>query len=123
MASNDAVLTGYRARLARLDQLLVGVYAERRALVAELMRYKVQTGLPLFDAAQEERVVARARAAAEARGLQPAEGERLMRWVLDRVHAESLAIGEEAPETGSPPSSTRLTQRTAPPRARTPHGR
>ncbi len=81
--SKTAEIVGeYRARLAEIDLDLVGLFVARRRLVRELLELKADRHLPLFDPAQEERVVARARQRAVELGAPPEEAERLMRWVL-----------------------------------------
>ncbi len=75
-------VAAYRELLRKVDEELIALYAERRALVRQLWEFKALEGLPLVDPVQEQRVVTRARARAIEVGLEPDEGERLVRWIL-----------------------------------------
>ncbi len=86
-------LAEYRELVARTDEALVGLYAERRALVEELMAFKLEHGLSPFDPVQEETVVQRARERASRTGASPEDAERLMRWVLAEVHRSCAPLG------------------------------
>ena len=79
-------LEEYREQVAALDASLVMLYLRRRALVRELMAWKSRRGLPPFDPAQEEKVIARARLRAQELGASETDAERLIRWVLEEVH-------------------------------------
>lgn len=100
--TGDRTLERYRAALERVDARLLGTYAERRRLVAELMEYKRRAGLPPFDLIQERRVLERARRAASTLGLPASQAEALVRWVLERVHEEAGSWGARGPEGSNP---------------------
>ena len=59
-ASPAAALARIRARIDQLDELLVAVLGERLGLAVEAAAAKRRLGLPVYDAARESVVLARA---------------------------------------------------------------
>lgn len=101
-----AALEQVRDRIRALDQELVALVAERRALVLEVGRLKGTLGLPVLDPPQEARVVRRAAELARDAGTDP----ELVRDVLWRIIASARSEqegrgtwGPPAPPTTSPP--------------------
>jgi 3-deoxy-7-phosphoheptulonate synthase/chorismate mutase len=64
--SSDPTLERFRADLAKQDRAVLDAVNERLRLVAELKRYKDESGLPFVDSEQERRLLDRL--AAENRG-------------------------------------------------------
>ncbi|MFN7146473.1 MAG: chorismate mutase [Myxococcota bacterium] len=73
---------GIRARIDAVDDALVGLLAERAALVAELWAAKAAAGVGVRDPAREADVYARLRARAEAAGLDADAVERVFRAIV-----------------------------------------
>ena len=57
--SSDPTLERLRAELAKQDRAILDVVNVRLRLVAELKRYKDETGMPFVDAEQERRLLDR----------------------------------------------------------------
>lgn len=57
--SGDPTVERFRAELAAQDRAVLDAVNARLRLVAELRRYKEETGLAFFDPAQERRLVDR----------------------------------------------------------------
>jgi chorismate mutase-like protein len=79
-----------RNRILEVDEALVDLVGERRALVEEIGRIKADLGLPVLDPAREASVVRRAAAMARAKGLD----EELVRDVIWRIMASARADQE-----------------------------
>jgi chorismate mutase-like protein len=84
----DAILAEVRARIDALDDALVDLLARRFAAVAEAARLKRPHGIPPLTPRRFAAVLARVRARAQARGLDPETAERL--W--HAIHEEALAL-------------------------------
>jgi chorismate mutase len=65
------VLAETRARLDAVDDAIVGLLAERAALVASLAAWKEGAGLPFRDPEREARALDRLAVVATGRGLDP----------------------------------------------------
>ena len=91
-ASREA-LERVRARIAEVDDRLIRMIGERRALVLEVGRLKAALGLPVLDPAQEARVVRSAAVRARALGVD----EEATRDVIWRIIASARAIQEGRP--------------------------
>ena len=68
-----------------MDEALVELVGERRALVLEIGRLKAETGLPVLDPAREAAVVRRAAELARERGVD----QELTRDVIWRIMASA----------------------------------
>jgi len=79
-----------RKRILELDEALVELVAERRALVLEIGRIKAEQGLPVLDPAREAAVVRRAGALAREKGVD----EELIRDVIWRIMASARTAQE-----------------------------
>jgi chorismate mutase/prephenate dehydrogenase len=80
-----------RTRIVELDEDLVDLIGERRSLVQEIGRIKVQLGLPVLDPAREAAVVRRAAALAREKDID----EELVRDVIWRIIASAREEQEE----------------------------
>jgi len=74
-----------RKRILEVDEALVELVGERRALVLEIGRLKAEAGLPVLDPAREAAVVRRAAELARERGVD----EELTRDVIWRIMASA----------------------------------
>lgn len=77
-----------RARIDALDEALIGLLAQRHALIARAARIKAQTGLPARIDARVEAVVANARRHAASQGLDPDLIESLWRQLVEAAIAQ-----------------------------------
>jgi chorismate mutase len=92
---DDSVLASYRERISAADDGVLQAVNDRLRLVAELHAHKRKSDLPLFDAAREHDVVARA--VARNRGPLSDDGVRqLYALLLPLCTAEAARLGEEA---------------------------
>ena len=73
-------------------------WAERGALIEEVVRYKRANAMPVVDRAREDRMLARLASRADARGLDPRVVTTVVRAVID---AFTLVEVEELGEVGS----------------------
>jgi chorismate mutase/prephenate dehydrogenase len=80
-----------RTRIVELDEDLVDLIGERRSLVQEIGRIKIQLGLPVLDPAREAAVVRRAAALAREKDID----EELVRDVIWRIIASAREEQEE----------------------------
>ena len=80
-----------RTRIVELDEDLVDLIGERRSLVQEIGRIKIQLGLPVLDPAREAAVVRRAAALARDKDID----EELVRDVIWRIIASAREEQEE----------------------------
>jgi chorismate mutase len=92
---DDALLAGYRRRISAADDEILAAVNHRLELVSDLHAIKRREGLPLFDAAREQEVVA------DAVGRNPGplsdQGVAdLYALLLPLCTAEARRIGEEA---------------------------
>jgi chorismate mutase/prephenate dehydrogenase len=74
-----------RRRILELDEALVELVRERKALVLEIGQTKSEMGLPVLDPAREAAVVRRAAALAREKGVD----EELVRDVIWRIMASA----------------------------------
>ena len=86
-------LESLRKRILEVDEALVGLVGERRALVLEIGRLKAGLGLPVLDPSREASVVRRAVEMAREQGVD----EELTRDVIWRIIASAR---EEQEGTG-----------------------
>jgi chorismate mutase/prephenate dehydrogenase len=84
-----------RRRILELDEALVDLVKERKALVLEIGQVKGEQGLPVLDPGREAAVVRRAAALAREKGVD----EELVRDVIWRIIASAR---EEQDGRGSP---------------------
>ena len=84
-------LTALRARIEAIDHQVLGLLAERMAVVDEVVAAKLAAASPLRDPAREALLIDRLRAAAVTHRLDPHEIERLYRVVLDMSVAHQEA--------------------------------
>lgn len=82
-----------RARIADVDERLIRMIGERRALVLEVGRLKTVLGLPVLDPAQEAKVVRSAAVRARELGVD----EEATRDVIWRIIASARATQEGRP--------------------------
>ena len=86
-----------RKRILEVDEALVELVGERRALVQEIGRIKAELGLPVLDPAREAAVVRRAASIAREKGVD----EELTRDVIWRIMASARADQDgSGPESG-----------------------
>jgi chorismate mutase/prephenate dehydrogenase len=76
-----------RKRILEVDEALIELVAERKALVQEIGRIKAELGLPILDPGREAAVVRRAASIARSKGLD----EELTRDVIWRIMASARA--------------------------------
>ena len=92
---DDPVLASYRERISAADDGVLKAVNDRLKLVAALHAHKRRSGLPLFDGAREQDVVARA--IARNGGPLSEDGvRRLYAVLLPLCTAEAARLGEEA---------------------------
>jgi chorismate mutase / prephenate dehydrogenase len=84
-ASDRERLEALRRRILEVDEALVALVGERRALVLEIGRLKAGMGLPVLDPSREAAVVRRAAELARERGVD----EELTRDVIWRIMASA----------------------------------
>ena len=87
-----------RQKILELDETLVSLVAERRALVLEVGRIKAELGLPVLDPGREAAVVRRAASLAREQGVD----EELMRDLIWRIIA-SARTEQEGPASDPGP--------------------
>ena len=102
--SSPPSLTQLRAELARLDESLLRIVAERQAIAGEVGRAKAAIGLSTRDYAQEKEVLNRVRRAATDLGLDPNLAEQISLLLIrasltvqeqDRVHSSAGGEGRK----------------------------
>ncbi|GAB4196712.1 MAG: hypothetical protein OHK0013_04200 [Sandaracinaceae bacterium] len=86
-------LAALRSEIDRVDEALVALLADRRAVVQRMRALKEAHGLPRLDAAREARMRASLEAAARARDVPIA----LLHAVLDAILADSRALVSSDP--------------------------
>lgn len=91
----EAILAGVRARIDALDDALVDLLAQRFAAVAEAARLKRPHGIPPLTPRRFAAVLARVRARAAERGLDPAIAERLWHAIHDAAVALEARVMAE----------------------------
>ena len=87
-----------RTRIREVDQELVRLVGERRALALEIGELKAALGLPVLDPAQEARVIRRAAETARAEGVD----EEAIRDILWRIMASARDAQEGRTRWGPP---------------------
>ncbi|HXW73852.1 MAG TPA: prephenate dehydrogenase/arogenate dehydrogenase family protein [Steroidobacteraceae bacterium] len=92
MTRDSATLEELRQRLTDLDQQLIGLVAERKAVSEEVARVKRATGRPTRDYEREREVILGVRGVAAERGVSPALAEQLLRLLI----RSSLTTQEQA---------------------------
>lgn len=108
-AGGDSVLDGLRRRIIEVDEQLIRLIGERKALVLEVGSRKEELGLPVMDPGREAEVVRRAAARARDLGVD----EEMARDVVWRIIAAARAVQEgrlqdwpaRRPPAGTPLSS------------------
>jgi len=91
---DDPVLASYRERISAADDRVLAAVNDRLRLVSELHAHKRRSGLPLFDGAREQDVVAGA--IARNGGPLSDDGVRqLYALLLPLCTAEAARLGEE----------------------------
>lgn len=93
-------LEALRTRIREVDEALVRLIGERRALVIEIGRVKETLGVPVLDPSQEARVVRRAAELARAAGVD----EEAVRDIVWRIIASARDVQEGRTRWGPPPS-------------------
>ncbi len=83
---DPAVLADLRARIDAIDAQLVALLAARRAVVADLFAWKDARGIPRFDPAREQTLLADRGAQGERLGVPRALTAAVMRAVLEDSH-------------------------------------
>jgi isochorismate pyruvate lyase len=90
-----------RAEIDRIDRALLALLARRIACIDRAVALKGRAGLPARIDARVEQVVANARAAAEAEGLDPDGAAELWRRIVDwSIAREERALGASAGPAG-----------------------
>ena len=92
---DDPVIAEYRTRISAADDDLLAAVNHRLELVSELHAHKRSQGHPLFDAAREQDVVARA-VARNPGPLSDRGVSELYALLLPLCTAEARRLGEEA---------------------------
>ena len=93
-----ATMTALRDRIDALDRDLVALLARRAAMIDRAAVLKPGEGLPARIAARVEDVVAKVRAEAAGRGLDPDLAERLWRMLIEwSIAREEAVLGPSAP--------------------------
>ncbi|HXX90559.1 MAG TPA: chorismate mutase [Acidimicrobiales bacterium] len=76
-------LAEIRVRLDEVDRRLVGLLAERSALVEEVIVYKRAHNMAVVDRAREDEMLERIGGTAEAAGLDPRIARQVLRAIID----------------------------------------
>ncbi|HEY2789990.1 MAG TPA: chorismate mutase [Gaiellales bacterium] len=92
---DDPVVVSYRERISRTDDELLAAVNRRVQLVSELHAHKRREGHPLYDAAREQDVVARA-VGRNPGPLSDGAVSELYALLLPLCTAEARRLGEEA---------------------------
>ncbi len=88
----DEEIAPLRAEINRLNAEIMGRLAERVKVAVAIAEVKRRHGKPVVDPARERAVLDKARADAEARGVDPDGAERVFRAIIDLcVEAEGRA--------------------------------
>lgn len=103
MSEGKAELEALRARIREVDEALVRLIGERRALVLAIGRAKKGLGLPVLDPPQEAKVVRRAAELARDLGVD----EEAVRDILWRIVASARDEQEGRTRWGPPLSEDR----------------
>ena len=82
-AQPDDALSGIRERLDDVDVALVGILAERRALIREVIDFKRARGMGVVDRGREDAMLTRIGTMACDRGLDPRIARQVLRAVID----------------------------------------
>ena len=93
-SSNQPELPAIRAELDLLDDRLVGILAERSALIDQVVRYKRIHGVAVVDGPREDDMLKRIEAQATSAGLDPRVARQVLRAIIDAftlVEVEHLA--------------------------------
>jgi chorismate mutase len=98
MTEERSELEALRARIREVDEALVRLVGERRALVLAIGRAKAALGLPVLDPPQEARVVRRAAELARELGVD----EEAVRDILWRIVASARDEQEGRTRWGPP---------------------
>jgi len=89
-------LADIRARLDDVDRRLVGLLAERGALIREVIDFKRARGMGVVDRAREDEMLARIETMASDGGLDPRIARQVLRAVIDAftlLEVEQLGRG------------------------------
>ena len=100
MTAAEDRLETLRVRIREVDEALVRLIGERRALVLEVGRVKEALGLPVLDPPQEARVVRRAAEMAREAGVD----EEAVRDIVWRIIASARDAQEGRTRWGPPPA-------------------
>lgn len=76
-------LAAIRDRLDAVDRHLVRVLAERAALIAEVVHFKREHGMPVVDRAREDEMLERIERTARDDGLDPRIARQVLRAAID----------------------------------------
>jgi chorismate mutase / prephenate dehydrogenase len=92
MTRDDMTLDDLRRRLDEIDNQLISLVAERKAISSEVARVKRSTGRPTRDYEREREVILGVRAMASQQGVSPALAEEMLRLLI----RSSLTTQEQA---------------------------
>jgi chorismate mutase len=81
----DPVLSGYRKSIDNIDAAIIHMLAERFRITQAVGAHKARHALPPADPQREDRQIARLRTLAEEADLDPAFGEKFLRFIIDEV--------------------------------------
>ncbi len=72
-----------RNEIALIDREVIGLISRRTSLAEKIGQIKLSEGLPIKDPTIEAKVIARYRSYAENDGLDPEDGERLAKLLIE----------------------------------------
>lgn len=72
-----------RSEIALIDREVMGLISKRTSLAESIGRIKLSEGLPIKDPEVEAKVIARYRSYAESEGLDPEDGEKLAKLLIE----------------------------------------
>ena len=97
MEGNRDLLNEYRSSIDNIDAALIYLLAERFRITHQVGVFKAENGLPPEDKERESAQVKRMRQLAEDAGIDPVFSEKFLRFIIDEVIRQHLAIDTDIP--------------------------
>ena len=84
----DPKLIMLRGQLDKIDEQIISLFGERRAVIQNVAQFKKEQGVPVFDPQREEKVFHRVRVLAEKNQLDPEGVEEIFRSIVTFFRTE-----------------------------------